>query len=140
MALAERVLLLLPSGGSVALMVTLPVEVVEDEVGLLEELDDVVPDDRFECVCANARVVAGCAALVGSSGPGAGVAADGALLDRLVECAAVGVVAGSAADLAFEEIVVALAARVACFLFVESAEGLLVSAQASASCRLRVRR
>jgi phage replication-related protein YjqB (UPF0714/DUF867 family) len=32
--------------------------------------------------------------------------------------AAIGVVAGSAADLAFEEMVVALAARVACFLFV----------------------
>ena len=62
MALAERVLLLLPSGGSIALIFTLFVEVVEDEVGLLEELDDVVPDDRFEGVCADARVVAGCAA------------------------------------------------------------------------------
>ena len=79
MALAERVLLLLPSGGSIALIFTLFVEVVEDEVGLLEELDDVVPDDRFECV-RERWVIAGGAALIGSSGPRAGVAAGGALL------------------------------------------------------------
>ena len=85
----------------------------EHEVGLFEEADDVVPDQRLDRVGADAGVVARGAAVVGSACAGAGVAADGPVLDRLVEGAAVGVAAGAAADLAFEEILVPLAARVA---------------------------
>ena len=110
---AQGAFLRLPSGERCLLLVALPLEVLEHDLGPGEEGADVLPDERLEQVGADAWAVAGEAALVVVPVAGTAVAADGAVLDSLVSRAAVGVAAGSAADLPLEWVVVALAAAVA---------------------------
>jgi hypothetical protein len=93
--------------------------VFEHDFGPGEVAADVVPDERLDLVGADAGVVAGEATLVGAAVARAGVAADLPVLDGVVGLAAVGVAAALAANLAFQRVVVALAAAVLGTLFLE---------------------